>query len=138
MSDILTTALAVSASGMAAQSTRLRVISENVANSGTAGQTPGADPYQRKTIAFSAVVDPELGTELVKVDAIGRDTSPFRTEYNPSHPAAGDDGMVKLPNVELLVEVADMREAVRNYEANVEAYKQARGMIAATIDLLRS
>jgi flagellar basal-body rod protein FlgC len=138
MADILTTALAVSASGMAAQSTRLRVISENVANSGTAGETPGSDPYQRKTIAFSAVVDHELGTELVKVDQIGRDTSPFRMEYNPSHPAAGSDGMVKLPNVELLVEVADMREAVRNYEANVEAYKQARGMIAATIDLLRS
>jgi flagellar basal-body rod protein FlgC len=138
MADILNTALAVSASGMAAQSTRLRVISENVANSGTAGKTPGSDPYQRKTISFDAVVDPDLGAELVRVDTIGRDPAPFRTEFNPDHPAAGPDGMVKLPNVELLVEVADMREAVRNYEANVEAYKQARGMIAATIDLLRS
>ncbi len=137
MADALNTSLSISGAGMAAQSTRLRVITENVANANTTGSTPEADPYRRKVVSFASVLDLETGLPTVAVDRIARDHAPFRTEFDPSNPAAGTDGQVKLPNVDLLVELADMREAVRSYEANLQTFKQARQMITMTIDLLR-
>lgn len=138
MYDPLQAALKVGSSGLEAQSKRLRVVSENLANAQSTGRTPGADPYSRKTISFESEVDEAMGVSTVKVAGIDRHRAPFRIEHNPGHPAADAKGFVKLPNVDVMVEVADMREANRSYEANLQVIKQAREMIAMTIDLLRS
>ena len=138
MSDALNASLSISGAGMAAQSKRLRVITENVANANTTASTPEADPYRRKVVSFASVLDLKTGLSTVAIDRVARDHAPFRTEYDPSNPAASTDGTVKLPNVDLLVELADMREAVRGYEANLQTFKQAREMVTMTIDLLRN
>jgi flagellar basal-body rod protein FlgC len=138
MLDPLQASLKIGASGLEAQSRRLRVLSENLANANSTGKTPGADPYARKTVSFESVVDEAEGTNLVRVSGIDRHRAPFRTEHNPGHPAADAKGFVKLPNVDIMVEVTDMREANRSYEANLQVIKQAREMISMTIDLLRS
>ena len=135
--DPLKAALKISASGMEAQSTRLRVVSENLANARSTGDTPGADPYRRKTISFASEVDRASGTELVQVKRISSDPSSFINTYDPGNPAADSKGMVKLPNVNMLVEMADMREANRSYEANLQSIKQSRDLISSTIDLLK-
>lgn len=136
MTDILN-ALIVSANGMRAQGTRIRVISENVANAETTGLTPGADPYTRQTISFKNEVDREMGIHLVEVGSINEDRiTPFPTEYKPDHPAADANGYVKMPNVNTLMEIMDIREAQRSYEANLGILEQSRGMISQTIDLL--
>jgi flagellar basal-body rod protein FlgC len=128
----------IAASGLEAQSRRMRVVAENMANAESTGATPGSDPYTRKTVDFQAEVDDALGATMVKVEHVDQDTTPFRIEHNPGHPAADENGFVKLPNVNLLVEMADMREANRSYEANLQVMKQARAMIMMTLDLLRS
>ena len=138
MFDPLQASLKIGASGLEAQSRRLRVLSENLANANSTGKTPGAEPYARKTISFESQLDEALGTSFVKVSGIDRHRSPFRIEHNPGHPAADAKGFVKMPNVDIMVEVADMREAKRSYEANLQVIKQAREMISMTIDLLRS
>jgi len=137
MSDPLLASVKAASHGLFAQSTRMRVLSENIANAETTGKTPGADPYQRKTISFHSVMDEADGSEVVDVDEISRDQTPFRTEYMPGHPAADDKGNVKLPNVDMLVELADMREASRGYTANTEVIKQVRELVNMTIDLMR-
>lgn len=124
--------------GLEAQSYRLRVVSENIANARSTGGSPGADPYQRKTIVFGAELDRAIGATSVQVKRTTVDDAPFIIEHNPHHPAADADGNVKLPNVNILVEMADMREANRSYEANLQMMKRARSMIAMTIDLMRS
>jgi len=136
--DPLQVSLKVGASGLEAQSKRLRVLSENLANAQSTGKTPGADPYTRKTVSFESEVDEATGASLVKVAGIDRQRSPYRIEHSPGHPAADAKGFVKLPNVDIMVEIADMREANRSYEANLQVIKQAREMVAMTIDLLRS
>ncbi len=138
MFDPLQVSLKVGASGLEAQSKRLRVLSENLANAQSTGKTPGADPYTRKTVSFESEVDEATGASLVKVAGIDRQRSPYRIEHSPGHPAADAKGFVKLPNVDIMVEIADMREANRSYEANLQVIKQAREMVAMTIDLLRS
>jgi len=136
--DALQTALKVAASGLGAQSERLRVISENVANAQSTGTAPGSDPYQRKTISFAATLDRASGGSFVDVSAISRDQTEFPIEFQPGHEAANADGYVKMPNVNMLIEMADMREANRSYEANLQSIKQARELITMTIDLLRN
>jgi flagellar basal-body rod protein FlgC len=138
MIDPLISASRIAGSGLEAQSTRMRIIAENLANANSTGEAAGADPYRRKTVTFESALDRASGASLVKVEGVGADRAPFRTEFDPSHPAADENGMVKLPNVNMLVEMADMREANRAYEANLSVIKQTRGMVAATIDLLRS
>ncbi|RAI00943.1 flagellar basal body rod protein FlgC [Acuticoccus sediminis] len=128
----------LSGAGLEAQSYRLRVVSENIANAQSTGGTPGADPYQRKTIVFGAELDREIGALSVRVKNTALDDAPFIVEHDPGHPAADADGNVKMPNVNLLTEMADMREANLSYEANLQMMKRARSMIAQTIDLLRS
>jgi flagellar basal-body rod protein FlgC len=137
MLDPLQAALKVGASGLEAQSKRLRVVTENLANAQSTAKTPGGDPYTRKVVTFDSEVDEVVGASLVKVASIERHRAPYRVEHDPSHPAADASGMVKLPNVDIIAEVADMREANRSYEANLQVIKQAREMIAMTIDLLR-
>lgn len=138
MIDPLKLSLRIASSGIDAQSTRMRVVSENIANFESTGRTPGSDPYARKTVTFADELDDVTGTRFVKVDRISNDTAPFRLEHNPSHPAADAAGFVKMPNVNVLVEMADMKEANRSYAANVQVVKQARDMISMTIDLLRT
>ncbi|MGQ7792580.1 flagellar basal body rod protein FlgC [Faunimonas sp. B44] len=138
MIDALQAALRVSASALAAQSTRLRVVSENLANAQSTGQAPGADPYARKVVTFAEELDRAAGVDLVQVKRIATDRAPFRVEFDPGHPAADDAGYVKLPNVNVLIEMADMREANRSYEANLQIIRQTREMVSRTIDLLRS
>jgi len=136
--DPLISSLKVAASGLGAQSERLRVVSENLANAQSTGNFPGADPYQRKTITFTAELDRLSGARMVEVSAISNDKTAFPVEFQPGHEAADELGYVKMPNVNILVEMADMREANRSYEANLQAIKQARELISMTIDLLRS
>jgi flagellar basal-body rod protein FlgC len=137
MSDPLLASINAAAHGLFAQSARMRVLSENIANAETTGKTPGADPYQRKVINFENVIDDANGVDLVQAGDISNDTAPFRTEYMPGHPAADDKGYVKLPNVDMTIELADMREASRGYTANTQVIKQARELVSMTIDLLR-
>jgi flagellar basal-body rod protein FlgC len=128
----------VSASGMRAQDARLRVIAENLANSDSLGQTPGADPYRRKIVSFKNVLDRTMGTEIVRLAAVGKDKAEFTKRMEPAHPGADQDGYVKVPNVNPLVELADMREAQRSYEANLSMIEVSKGMLTRTIDLLRN
>jgi flagellar basal-body rod protein FlgC len=137
MSDPLIASAKAASNGLFAQSTRMRILSENIANAETTGKTPGADPYQRKTISFESVADQTEGVDLVQVGEISRDKAAFRTEYMPGHPAADDKGYVKLPNIDMLTELADMREASRSYTANTQVIKQVRELVSMTIDLLR-
>jgi flagellar basal-body rod protein FlgC len=137
MIDPLVASSKLSSSGLEAQSARLRVISENVANAQSTGRTPGSDPYVRKTITFKSELDRTLGAASVTVKDIGQDEAAFPVEYDPGNPAADESGMVKKPNVNMLIEMADMREANRSYQANLQMMKQARAMISATIDLMR-
>jgi len=122
---------------MDAQTTRLRVIAENLANQDTTASTPGADPYRRKTVTFENRFDQQLGTDTVQVKQVGRDASDFPLRYDPSNPAANSEGYVKLPNVNSLVEVMDMREAERSYAANLAVMQASRSMLTRTIDLLK-
>ena len=122
---------------MKVQGTRLRVISENLANADSLPTGPGKSPYRRKNIQFQNVLDRELGLNLVKVKKIGVDKSEFNRRYEPAHPAADEKGYVQTPNVKTLIEVMDMREAQRSYEANLTAIRTARSMMRRTIDLLR-
>ncbi len=133
----LETSLKIAAAGMHAQSARLRVTAENLANARSTGETPGDDPYRRKTISFANALDRATGAELVEVRRYGRDTAPFEQRFEPSHPAANDKGYVSYPNVNPLIELMDMREAQRSFEANLAARQQARGMLQRTLDLLR-
>jgi flagellar basal-body rod protein FlgC len=137
MIDPLQASVQIAGSGLEAQSTRLRVVSENLANANSTGRVPGSDPYRRKTTTFTAEMDRAAGVRVVKVKDIGVDQAPYRVEYEPNHPAAGPDGYVKMPNVNTLIEMADMRETNRSYEANLQVIKQARSMVSMTIDLLR-
>ena len=129
--------LMISAAGMRVQGQRLRVVAENLANADSVSETPGGDPYRRKTISFKNQLDRELGMETVQVNKLGVDPSDFRMKYDPGNPAADAKGYVKLPNVNSLIEMTDMREAQRSYEANLRAIEVARNMLQRTIDLIR-
>ena len=146
--DPLNAIASIAASGMRAQAERLRVVSENVANADSTGSTPGADPYRRKTISFGEMVAGGAGTGIgmggaagadvgVRVTDIGRDMTDFVMKYDPGNPAADARGFVKMPNVNPIIEMADMREAARSYEANVNMLSEGRKMEQQMIDLLK-
>ena len=129
--------LQIAEAGMRVQRERMRIIAENIANAESTASKPGGEPYRRKTITFQNVLDKQLGIETVKVGKIGVDKSPFEKKYDPSHPAADAQGYVKTPNVDLLIELADMREANRTYEANLQVAKQSADMLNQTVNLLK-
>ncbi len=137
MVDPLQSAMKIAGSGLSANSARMRIGSENIANARSTGQAPGADPYRRKTITFENAIDEASQANVVRVASVGTDKAPFQVELDPGNPAADDKGFVKLPNVNLILEMADMREANRAYEANLQVVKQSRDLISMTIDLLK-
>jgi flagellar basal-body rod protein FlgC len=137
MIDPLGSSMMAATSGLYAQGQRMRIIAQNLANAGSTGETPGSQPYMRKTITFAEAIDRQSGVRQVQVSSIGTDPSPFRLEYRPGHKAADANGYVKLPNVNPIVEVADMQESVRVYQANIEVIKQTRQMFSLLNDLLR-
>lgn len=130
------TTLDISAAGLSAQDARLRVIAQNLANADSTGATPGSNPYQRKTITFRDVFSQAADTSLVEVSNIGRDTSPFPTKYDPSNPAANAHGYVKMPNVNGFVELMDMQQAERSYDADLSVMNATRGMMTRTLALI--
>lgn len=134
--DDLTTALAVSASGMKAQSGRIRIVAENLANAGSTASAPGLDPYRRQVPVFASYLDKNADANLVRMSRVELDPSAFSLKFDPSHPAANAEGYVQLPNVNPLIEMMDLREAQRSYEANLGALDQVRSMAAATLRIL--
>ncbi len=133
----LAKAMNISAAGMKVQGERLRVISENIANAGSTALSPEGEPYRRKLVTFGSTLDRELGVDLVEVKKVARDQTEFGLRYQPGHPAADATGYVKTSNVNTLIEMTDMREAQRSYEANLKVMQASRSMLQRTIDLLR-
>jgi flagellar basal-body rod protein FlgC len=134
----LTKSLKISAAGMEAQSARMRTIAENLANADSLADAPGVEPYRRKVLTFKNALDRATGAELVRADRVTRDRSDFQKRFDPSHPGADAEGYVLAPNVNSLIEVMDMRQAQRSYEANLNVIEVSKTMILRTIDLLRS
>ena len=135
MRDPLSSALDIATSGLRAQSFRLRVVSENIANASVTSKTPGGDPYRRKLPLF------ETGANAkdpgVSITGVAYDTAPFREDVDPANPAADAQGKVKLPNVDLEVELADMRDANRSYQAALQSFRQAQQMFNETIEEMK-
>jgi flagellar basal-body rod protein FlgC len=127
----------IASHGMKAQATRLRVISENLANADSTAETPGGEPYRRKLVTFRNQLDRSLEADTVKVKKITNDTSKLPSKYDPTHPGADEKGYVLMPNVNPLVEMMDMREAQRSYEANMDVITTSRQMVAKTLELLK-
>jgi len=130
--------IAIAASGLRAQAGRMRVISENIANADSTAQNAGGDPYRRRIPTFRAELDRSLEARVVSLGPVRSDPSQFQVKFEPGHPAADAAGNVKYPNVNSLVEMTDMRDAQRSYEANVNVIGATRRMIQRTLDILRS
>ena len=133
----LQSSIEVSASGLRAQSLRMRVIAENLANSDSVARTAGGDPYRRRVATFKTEVDRATGAQHVTVKSIEGDRSAFQRVYQPGNPAADAQGYLQRPNVNGLIEAADMKAAQRSYEANLNAIEAARSLTMRTIDLLK-
>jgi flagellar basal-body rod protein FlgC len=130
--------MSISTSGLRAQAGRMRVISENIANADSTAKTAGGDPYRRKIPTFSSELDRTIESRVVTLGKIKTDTSDFRVKHEPGNPAADANGNVKYPNVNSLVEMTDMREAQRSYEANLNIISATRRMIQRTLDILKA
>ena len=128
----------VAFSALNAQGTRLRVVAENLANADSTAQTPGGEPYRRKIVTFQSVLDKQLGATTVKVAKVMPGVGEFERHFDPANPGADADGYVLMPNVNPLMELMDMHEAQRSYQANLDTIAAAKTMISRTIDLLRS
>ncbi len=137
MAGNLTLSADIAASGMKAQSERLKVISQNMANADSVSTEPGGDPYRRQVVTFQNYIDKQTGAQKVRVDKIIKDMSPFEKKYEPNHPGADANGYVSLPNVNPLVEMMDMKEAQRVYDANLNMLKTAREMNSSVLDILK-
>jgi flagellar basal-body rod protein FlgC len=116
----------------------MRIISENIANADSMPTTPGAQPYRRKIPSFQTEVDRSLDVKLVGLGRTRLDSSDFRVKYEPGNPAADKNGNVRYPNVNSLLEMSDMREAQRSYEANINVISATRRMLQRTIDILKA
>lgn len=136
MNDFMNS-LRISASGLHAQSARMRYIAENIANADSSAKSPDADPYRRRVPTFRAEFDRELGGHVVKIGRTAYDNSEFEVRHEPGHPAADAQGYVRYPNVNPLIEAMDMREAQRTYEANLNVISVTRQMVGRTLDILR-
>jgi flagellar basal-body rod protein FlgC len=130
--------LHIAASGLRAQMGRMRIISENIANVDSVAETPGGDPYRRKIVTFQSELDRSLGADVVKLGPVDTDKSDFLIRHEPGNPAANAQGDVKYPNVNTLIEMTDLRDAQRSYEANVNVITATRRMLKLTIDMLKA
>jgi flagellar basal-body rod protein FlgC len=131
------TSIGIAATGLHAQSARMRVIAENIANADSTASTPGGEPYRRRVPTFETVMNNELGGRVVSMGKLAIDQSDFNNRYEPGHPAADEKGYVQYPNVNTLIETMDMREAQRSYEANLNVVSVTRQMLGQTLDILR-
>ena len=136
MDDIIKT-MRISGAGMKTQGARLQVIAQNVANANSLPQAEGGQPYRRQVMTFKNAFNEALGMNTVRVDKVRPDRSEFGKRFDPNHPAADEDGYVLTPNVNMLIEMTDMREAQRSYEANLSVIKSSKAMLNSTIDVLR-
>ena len=136
MDDIIKT-MRISGAGMKTQGARLQVIAQNVANANSLPQAEGGQPYRRQVMTFKNAFNEALGMNTVRVDKVQPDRSEFGKRFDPNHPAADEDGYVLTPNVNMLIEMTDMREAQRSYEANLNVIKSSKAMLNSTIDVLR-
>lgn len=130
-------AMMASAAGLRAQSVRMRVISENIANQNSVASEPGADPYRRKIVTFQTELDRASGVELVKPGKVEFDQKEFGKKYDPGNPAADEAGYIKTANVNGMIEMMDMRQAQRTYQSNINALEASRRMATITLELLR-
>ncbi|MGB7035285.1 MAG: flagellar basal body rod protein FlgC [Xanthobacteraceae bacterium] len=130
--------LRVAATGLKAQMGRMRIITENIANVDSVATTPGGDPYRRRIVTFTTELDHSLGADVVKIGPVETDKSSFLVRHEPGNPAADAQGNVKYPNVNTLVEMTDMRDAQRSYEANLNVITATRKMLQLTIDMLKA
>jgi flagellar basal-body rod protein FlgC len=137
MAADLNTSLQVSAAGMDAQTARIKVVAENLANQNTTGSSPGAEAYRRRTVSFQSSLDKVLGVETVSVKKVGVDKSDQPLKYDPGNPAADKNGYVKMPNVNSFVELMDMRDAEQAYSANLNVASTTRTMLNRTLDLIK-
>lgn len=135
--DDLSKSSLIASSGMKAQAERLRVVAENLANADSLPTSPDITPYRRKVLSFRNVLDKKIGADVVKVNKIDVDRSEFQKKYDPKHPAADASGYVLTPNVNPLIEVMDMREAQRSYEANLNVISVSKTLMSRTVDLLK-
>ena len=135
--DDLGSSSQIAAKGMKAKATRLRVISENLANADSTSEVPGGEPYRRKLVTFRNALDKQLEADIVKVKRIYNDKRKLPSKYDPAHPGANAQGYVLQPNVNPLIEMMDMREAQRSYEANMNVISTSRQMVAKTLELLK-
>ena len=131
-------AMDIATSGLRAQAGRIRVITENLANADSTSQTPGGDPYRRKVPTFTSELDRSLNARVVALGKVAPDMSAFRVRHEPGNPVADANGDVKYPNVNSMVEMTDMREAQRSYEANLNIITATRRMIQRTLDILKT
>ena len=136
MDDIIKT-MRISGAGMKTQGARLQVIAQNVANANSLPQAEGGQPYRRQVMTFKNAFNEAVGMDTVRVDKVQPDRSEFGKRFDPNHPAADEDGYVLTPNVNMLIEMTDMREAQRCYEANLNVIKSSKAMLHSTIDVLR-
>ena len=127
----------IASSGMKAQSDRLQIIAQNIANAASVGNTPGELPYQRKTLTFHNVMDREMNLERVQTKRIDTDNSAFGRRFEPNHPSADAEGYILTPNVNPMIEMVDMKEARRAYEANINVIEMSKSMLQQTVGLLR-
>ena len=130
--------ISIAASGLRAQAGRMRILSENIANADSTAQGPGADPYRRKIPTFSSEVDRALDARVVTLGRVRTDSSDFRLKHEPGHPTADANGNVRYPNVNPMIEMTDMREAQRSYEANINVIGATRRMIQRTLEILKA
>jgi flagellar basal-body rod protein FlgC len=138
MSSDFIKSLQIAASGLRAQMGRMRIISENIANVDSVAETPGGDPYRRKIVTFSSELDRSLGANVVQLGPVQTDNSDFLVRHEPGNPAADASGNVKYPNVNALIEMTDLRDAQRSYEANLNVVTATRRMLKLTIDMLKA
>ncbi len=136
-SSDITSIFAIAGSGLQAQSERMKIVAQNIANADSTGTHPGQKPYQRQVVTFKNEFDKALGAHKVKVSGVRKDNSPFLKKFDPTNPAADNEGYVLKPNVKTVMEGMDMREAQRAYEANLNVIDASRMMLLRTIDLLR-
>jgi flagellar basal-body rod protein FlgC len=130
--------IAIAASGMRAQAGRMRIVSENIANADSTATSRGGDPYRRRIVTFRSELDRELGAHVVQLGTVASDSTAFRVRHEPDNPMADANGDVKYPNVNPLVEMTDLRDAQRSYEANVNVISATRRMLQRTLDILKT